>query len=70
MNNPILEQIDLPIFDQIKQNISIQDYNNASMKIKQIKEIENYDISKIDYKFLDELVLDYKLSNAWSQIYI
>ena len=40
------------------------------MKMKtKIKEIENYDISKIDYKFVDELsLLDYKLSNAWSQI--
>ena len=70
MNNPILEQIDLPIFDQIKAEHIYPAIKAIIKKNKtKIKEIENYDISKIDYKFVDELsLLDYKLSNAWSQI--
>ena len=70
MNNPILEQIDLPIFDQIKAEHIYPAITAIINENKtKIKEIENYDISKIDYKFVDELsLLDYKLSNAWSQI--
>ena len=70
MNNPILEQIDLPIFDQIKAEHIYPAISTIINENKtKIKEIENYDISKIDYKFVDELsLLDYKLSNAWSQI--
>jgi oligopeptidase A len=70
MNNPILEQIDLPIFDQIKAEHIYPAITSIINENKtKIKEIEDYDISKIDYKFVDELsLLDYKLSNAWSQI--
>ena len=67
MNNPILEQIDLPIFDQIKTEHIFPAITAIINENKtKIKEMENYDISKIDYKFIDELsLLDYKLSNAW-----
>ena len=70
MINPILEQIDLPIFDQIKAEHIYPAITSIINENKtKINEIENYDISKIDYKFVDELsLLDYKLSNAWSQI--
>ncbi len=70
MNNPILEQKDLPIFDQIKAEHIFPAITAIINENKtKINEIENYDISKIDYKFVDELsLLDYKLSNAWSQI--
>ena len=70
MNNPILEQIDLPVFDQIKaEHIYPAITTIVNENKTKIKEIEDYDTSKIDYKFVDELsLLDYKLSNAWSQI--
>ena len=58
MNNPILEQIDLPIFDQIKAEHIYPAITAIINENKtKIKEIEKYEISKIDYKFVDELSL-------------
>ena len=70
MNNPILEQITIPLFDKIKSHHLVPAIQNIiSDNETSIKNIENIQDSEISYEFVKELSkIDYRLSNAWSQI--
>ena len=70
MNNPILEQITIPLFDKIKSHHLVPAIQNIiSDNEISIKNIENIQDSEISYEFVKVLSkIDYRLSNAWSQI--
>jgi len=70
MNNPILEQITIPLFDKIKSHHLVPAIQKIIIDNETtIKNIENIQDSEISYEFVKELSkIDYRLSNAWSQI--
>ena len=70
MNNPILEQITIPLFDKIKSHHLVPAIQNIIINNEtSIKNIENIQDSEISYEFVKVLSkIDYRLSNAWSQI--
>ena len=70
MNNPILEQITIPLFDKIKSHHLVPAIQKIIIDNETtIKNIENIQDSEISYEFVNELSkIDYRLSNAWSQI--
>ena len=70
MNNPILEQITIPLFDKIKSHHLVPAIQKIIIDNETtIKNIENLQDSEISYEFVKELSkIDYRLSNAWSQI--
>ena len=70
MNNPILEQITIPLFDKIKSHHLVPAIQKIIIDNETIiKNIENIQDSEISYEFVTELSkIDYRLSNAWSQI--
>lgn len=70
MNNPILEQKELPIFDKINyEHVFDAIKTIVSENLNELKSIESIDPSLVNFDFVDRLnKLDYRLSNAWSQI--
>ena len=70
MNNPILEQITIPLFDKIESHHLVPAIQKIIIDNETtIKNIENIQDSEISYEFVKELSkIDYRLSNAWSQI--
>ena len=70
MNNPILEQITIPMFDQIEVHHLLPAIQKIiSDNEATIKNIENLKDLEISYEFVKALSkINYRLSNAWSQI--